>query len=102
MSQINFSIPHPLSKEEALKRIKGLLAVVKKQYGSKISAVTEEWKGETGQFSFKAMGFLITGTLTVKNKTVAIKGSLPFTASLFKDRIIEMIQEKAKTILSKK
>jgi len=44
MSSLNITIPHHLTQEEALARIKSLLVRVKQEQKDKISDVKEEWK----------------------------------------------------------
>jgi hypothetical protein len=65
-----------------------------------VSDVKEEWKGTDGQFSFKAMGFDISGNVQVTGSEVKIQGNLPFAASMFKSRIESTIQEKARQLLA--
>lgn len=99
MPNFNLTIPHKLPKEEATKRIKKLLTKVKKEYGSKISNLEEEWSENRGAFSFKATGFAVSGTLIVRTKDVVLDGTLPFAASFFKSKIKKIITDEAKTVL---
>ena len=99
MSKLNLVIPHRLSQEEALKRIKGLLSDVKIEYADKISDLEEKWNDNVGKFSFSAMGFAVSGTLTVGQGEVELDGNLPFAASFFKGRITSIITEKAEELL---
>ncbi|MEO8583834.1 MAG: polyhydroxyalkanoic acid system family protein [Flavitalea sp.] len=101
MSSMDIKIPHQLSKEEALKRIQGLLAATKKDYGDKISDLQENWEGDTGNFSFRAMGFNVSGELQVTDENVEFKGKVPIALSMFKGKIEELIKEKASGLLSK-
>lgn len=91
---------HHLTQEEALKRIKGLLGQVKTQYADQISNLQESWNGNSGAFSFIAMGFNVSGTLTVTAKDVTVKGDLPFLAGMFKGKIETTIGERAKQLLA--
>ena len=100
MPTMKVSVPHSLDPEEAANRIKNLVGDVKKQFADQVSDVKEEWSGNHAQFSFKAMGFDIAGTVDVNAKEVQIEGKLPFAASLFKGRIESAIQEKARKLLA--
>lgn len=100
MSQIKIVIPHAITKSEALARIKKLLKDVKRQYGKQISDLKENWEGDTGSFSFKALGFLVAGTINVGAKQVKLAGDLPWQAALFKGKIESVIKERAKSLLS--
>ena len=100
MANISMVIPHRLKQDEALKRVKGLLNNTQKQFAKEITDLHEEWKGYTGIFSFSAMGFPISGTLTVGQSKVELSGKLPFLASLFKGKIESVIKQQADSILS--
>ena len=100
MPKLSMTIPHRLKQDEALRRIKTLLNEVKGQFADKISDLREEWNGNTGKFSFSAMGFSVSGTLTVKSSEVELSGNLPFAASFFKSKIEETIRERAETLLA--
>lgn len=97
---MNFDIPHNLSQEQALERIKKLLSEAKKNYGDQINNLQETWEGNTGHFSFTAKGFDLSGSLTVLPNTIQLRGDVPFAVSLFKGRIEKMIQETAGKLLA--
>ncbi|HEV8286674.1 MAG TPA: polyhydroxyalkanoic acid system family protein [Chitinophagaceae bacterium] len=100
MANLEVAIPHNLSEEEALSRVKNLFTEMKKEHGDKISNLKEEWNGNAGNFSFTAQGFDIAGTITVNPSTVELKGKIPFALSLFKGAITKTIQQQATKILS--
>ncbi len=100
MPKLNMTINHHLPQVEALERVKGLLGDVKAEYADKISNLEEDWEKNQGVFSFDAMGFSVSGTLTVSEKTVEINGKLPFAAALFKGNIESTIRERADKLLA--
>ncbi|MGH7249700.1 MAG: polyhydroxyalkanoic acid system family protein [Minisyncoccia bacterium] len=93
-------VKHGLSQDEALRRIKTLLGEVENQFSDKISDLREGWTGNVGMFSFSAMGFNVSGTLTVKPSTVELNGVLPFAAVFFKGKIEETVKERAEMLLA--
>jgi hypothetical protein len=60
----------------------------------------EEWDGNMSKFHFSAMGFPVSGTLTVKASQVEISGNLPFAAMLFKGKIESTIKDHAEKLLA--
>jgi hypothetical protein len=100
MSKLNMTIPHQLPRDEALKRIQGLLKNVRTRFADKISDLHEEWIDNVGRFSFSAMGMPVSGTLTVKPSEVELSGDLPFLAALYKAQIESTIREQAETLLA--
>jgi len=100
MPSLEMIIPHNLPQEEALRRIKNLLSETKRDHGDKIQNLVETWNGNEGNFSFKAQGYDISGTLTVNPSSIDLYGKIPFAVSLFKGTITRMINEKAGQLLS--
>ena len=99
MSNIEFTVPHQLSQEEATSRIRNLLSQTANEHKDKIKNLQENWNNNVGQFSFSAMGYDISGTLTVNPSDVHIDAKVPFTVSLFKGTITKMIEERASQLL---
>lgn len=100
MPKLNMTVSHQLPQDEALRRIKSLLREVKTQFADKISNLNEQWDGNAGRFSFSAIGFSISGTLTVRDDEVELSGNLPFAAMFFKGTIESTIREKAEALLA--
>ena len=100
MPSLDISIPHELSQEEALTRIKRLLSEAKRDHGDKIDKLEENWEGNTGTFSFSAKGYDISGNLVVQPNSIELTSTVPFAVSLFKGMITSMITQKAKELLS--
>ena len=100
MSNLKMSIPHSLPEEEALKRIKALLGNLKEEQKDLIENVNEQWDGNSGNFNFTAKGFDLSGTIDVKPESVDIDADLPFALTFFKGMIKNVIDEKARELLS--
>lgn len=100
MASLKMTIPHQLSQEEALTRIKGLLNKVKQEHQEKITNLKEDWTNDTGKFAFTAYGFDLAGDIKVNAADVEIDSTVPFAVSLFKDKIKEMVEKKASELLA--
>ncbi len=101
MASLKIDIPHELSQAEALLRIRKLLSKVQQEQKEYISNVKEEWEGQKGNFEFNAKGFDLSGTIDVQPGNIYIDASVPFAVSLFKSKIKEIINEKAKELLAR-
>lgn len=99
MPKSTVTVNHQLGKDEALRRVKGLLAQAKEQYGDRITDLQENWTDDGGTFSFRAMGFKISGNLAVAEREVAIVGDYPFAAMPFKGTIEATLRERAQRLL---
>ena len=99
MPNIKVSVPHSLPPHEAVKRIQNLVCGIKTKFADKVSDVNEQWSGNNANFSFKAMGFDVAGTLEVDDREVRIESNLPFAAMPFKSMIESTIRQKAEELL---
>ncbi len=100
MPKTDIVVPHSLGKAEALNRLHGMLASVKENYGSQVSDLEENWHDEGGSFAFKAMGFKISGDLTVSDDEVRIDAEFPWAAKPFQSTIETAIRERAERLLA--
>ena len=100
MPKTDIVIPHSLGKEEALNRLHGMLTSVKENYGSQVSDLEENWTADGGSFAFKAMGFKISGVLTVSDDEVRTDVEFPWAAKPFQSTIETAIRERAERLLA--
>jgi hypothetical protein len=100
MADLNISIPHKLSQDEARERIKNLFIDLKRDHKDKVNNIREEWNGNSGSFGFSAMGFNLSGTIDVTPSTVDISANLPMAVMLFKGQIRRLIEEKGSELLN--
>ena len=100
MPKTDLTVEHSLGKDEALTRLQGMLESVKENYGSQVSDLEENWTDDGGTFSFKAMGFKISGELTVEDDNVRIDAEFPWAAKPFQGTIETAIRERAERLLA--
>jgi hypothetical protein len=98
---MKMSVPHELGRDDALQRLKGLLGDMKQQYGDKVTDLQENWTDAGGTFSFKAMGFKLSGTLNVTDTEMQLDGELPWAAKPFQGTVEATIRERAERLLKK-
>lgn len=98
--QFVVSVPHQLSREEALDRIKSLVADLKSQYGNQVSDVSEKWTGNRCDFSLKMKMFKLSGTIEVDDSTAEIRGTMPTGTGRFEGKAKALIEQRAKSLLS--
>jgi hypothetical protein len=88
------SLSAPEIKEKAGKLIQGAL----EEFKDKISDAQQEWRGNTLFFSFRAMGFSVSGEAVVQNNLITVRAKLPFAATMFKGKIRDKFSEKAREL----
>lgn len=100
MPSMKVNVSHGLTQEEAINRLRTFLEKVKEKYGGQISNLQENWSGNSGDFSFSAMGFKTSGKVSISDNKVDIDGSLPLAAVMFKGKIEEAIREQLERALA--
>ena len=93
-------VPHQLSREEALSRIKSLVNDLKGQYGDQVSNVTETWQGNKCDFSLRIKMFKLSGSMEVDDSHAEIRGTMPAGTGRFEGKAKSLIEERAKKLLS--
>jgi Putative polyhydroxyalkanoic acid system protein (PHA_gran_rgn) len=100
MPTIRVAVPHKLTQDEALKRIKKTIAEAKKKNSDKVSELKETWDGYEGEFSGSAMGYDVGGGIAIEPAQVVVTGKLPFIAIPFKGKIESGIEGMLKRLLA--
>ncbi|RLD82377.1 MAG: hypothetical protein DRJ10_05120 [Bacteroidetes bacterium] len=100
MPSVNVVVDHSLNRDDAKERIKKLFDKLKEDFQDKISDVNEIWNENHSDFSFKIMGLLMKGRLSVSSSDVRLDGQIPFTALPFKKLIENTIRKEAINLLS--
>lgn len=100
MPKMKVSVPHNLTTDDAKQRLENFVGILKQEYGSNLDDIREDWQGNKGTFSFKAMGMSVEGNVLVEPNEVFIEGDLPIAALPFKGKIESTIKDQLKTLLS--
>ena len=100
MPNLNISIPHGLSQDEAIRRIKSAIVDAKKQYGGKIDELRENWNGNSGTLDVTAMGQKLSVVLTVNPSDVTVQSALPMIAMMFRGKIEAAIRQEGTKLLA--
>jgi hypothetical protein len=100
MPSLSITVPHSLSAEEALTRLKTFFEKLKAQHQDKMSNLEEQWDGNKLAYAFSTFGFSIKGDLNVEPGEVKINGSLPFAAMMFKGKIEQSVRDELEKVLA--
>jgi hypothetical protein len=100
MPSAQTSVPHQLSREEALARIQKLLGELRSRYGAQITEIQEVWDGSHGRLSFKAIGFQLHSEIRVEAASVEFHVQFPLAGLPFKSTILTKINETATSLLA--
>ena len=83
-----------MTKADALMRVDALLPQLLGKFGSEVSDVQHHWLDSTMEFSFRARGFLLKGTLEVKDSGVTLDMGIPLLLRPLQGRIESDVREK--------
>jgi Putative polyhydroxyalkanoic acid system protein (PHA_gran_rgn) len=100
MPKTTIVVPHQLPPEEALRRVKALLADVQQEHGGQLSDVHQEWNGNEGRLSWKSMGKGMTANLSVKPSEVEVVANLPIAFTMFKGKLEGLVRDQLSRALS--
>ncbi|RQW80501.1 MAG: hypothetical protein EHM79_20090 [Geobacter sp.] len=100
MPERTMTIPHRLTQNEAVARIRNLFGQARVQLPDTVQDMHEEWMGNICTFSFSAMGFRVSGTAQVKESEVEVCADLPVAATIFWGKIESTVRKQAEALLS--
>jgi hypothetical protein len=97
MAKLRVQVPHELDKVEAIDRLRIYSTQLRGDFAGQVSHVEETWS-EDGvvTFSFRMMGFRVSGITTTSEVDVMVAVDLPFAAlpirGLIEKEIVSRIQ----------
>ncbi len=100
MPSLSIKVPHSLSAEEATSRLKSFFEKLKERHADKMSNLEESWDGNRLAYAFSTFGFNIKGDMNVEPNEVAVNGTLPFAAMMFKGKIEQSVREELEKVLA--
>jgi hypothetical protein len=100
MPRLTFAVPHTLSQDEVVSRLKQESDVLRGSMNDQIKDVEEVWEDHSLQFSFKAFGMSVQGNLDVEPTEIRTTATVPFAAMMFKGAIEEKVRARLEEILT--
>ena len=100
MAKFNIEVEHQLERHVAVTRLRNFSDEMRERVMVEVSEVTEEWD-DLGNlnFSFKAMGFTVSGQVVTCEKQVTVFGNLPFAALPFRGAIESKVEQKIREVI---
>jgi len=96
----NVTVPHQLDKEEAKRRVSGLIPSLQTEFAGMVRDFTEHWEGDVLHFAFKASGFTVTGSCDVQPAAVSVEYTLPLLARPLKGQFESGIKDRLGKLLA--
>ena len=100
MPTLNVTVTHQLPQAEATERLKKKQAEIKEQHTYTVSDLKETWTTpDSLDFSFKILGFSLTGTVESLDSSVHISVALPAAALMMKGTIESQVRRELEQVL---
>ena|SRR5688572_15188243 len=95
---MRIAIPHHTTKSKARATIESKVTALLSQLGGKVDDLEQQWVGDTLEFTGKARGFSVEGSVEITDDEVIVNGKLPFMAKPFEPKIREAVKKEAETL----
>ncbi|MCL2004732.1 MAG: polyhydroxyalkanoic acid system family protein [Planctomycetaceae bacterium] len=100
MPTLNVTVAHQLSQAEATERLKKKRTEIKEQSTYTVTDLKETWTTpDSLDFSFKILGFSLTGTVESQESSVKISVALPAAALMMKGTIESQVRRELEQVL---
>ena len=101
MPNLNITVPHQLTQAEASERLKKKQTEIEEQHTYTVSDLKATWTTpDTLDFSFKILGFSLTGSVESLESSVRIAVALPAAALMMKGTIESQVRRELEQVLS--
>jgi Putative polyhydroxyalkanoic acid system protein (PHA_gran_rgn) len=95
------TIPHRLSRQEAVKRLKTGFSNVRSSFGQGFVVVKDEWAGDHLDFRASLLGQTTTGSVDVADDHVRLEVQLPWVLALLAEKAKALVQREGRLMLEK-
>jgi hypothetical protein len=95
------TIPHRLSRQEAVKRLKAGFSNVRSSFGQGFVVVKDEWAGDHLDFRASLLGQTTTGSVDVADDHVRLEVQLPWVLALLAEKAKALVQREGQLMLEK-
>jgi hypothetical protein len=96
------SLPHRLSKQEALRRLQNGLLNARTNFSHLLSIDEQAWYGDRLTFRVRALGQSATGTIEVFEDQLRLEVMLPWLLAKLTERLVPAIRKEGTLLLEKK
>ena len=100
MPTLSFAVPHSLSPDEVVSRLKNESLVLRGTLNDHVRDLEEVWEDHELRFRFTAFGMAVKGELRVEPTEVQTKAVVPMAAMLFKGVIEEKVRGRLVELLN--
>lgn len=101
MAKFNVVVIHEIHRELAVTRLRGFAEKVRDDAPVEVSELEEIWDDHGNlEFSFRALGFKVSGSMVTCETKVTVIGNLPFAALPFRGAIENQIADQVRAAIT--
>ncbi len=100
MPKVTVTVPHALSEDQAVKRLKHRFGDLQRRFGDSVSDFEEQWDGNVLSYRFTTLGVKVQGTVAAADSNVTVTAELPLLAMPMKGTIENQIRGELEKILA--
>ncbi len=93
MPSFSADIPHSLGQAPAQARMEHFLDQIREKYQDQVGDLEQEWEGNVLRYRFTTFAIKVSGAVTVAEDSVHVTVDLPFSALIFKSKIVGGIKQ---------
>jgi hypothetical protein len=93
MPRLELSVPHCLSRDEAVQRAHSWFDGMAEQHQDSLDQFEVAWHQSTARFTARAHGIKVTGQVAVRADAVEVDAALPLLAAPFKSQIANLLSQ---------
>jgi hypothetical protein len=93
-------VEHSLSKQEAKRRIEGLIEQLRQEYKNELQSLVMDWADDSAHIKLQAKGYSTAGTLGIKDNVVDLDFYVPFLLQVFGKKIKSVIHDRIQESLA--
>ena len=100
MPQFKVAVSHSHARHDMVTKLQRFADQLRGNVPAEVSQVEENWDDQGNlNFSFKALGFSVSGDVLTSDKEVTVSGKLPFAALPFRGAIESAIREQLESAI---
>jgi hypothetical protein len=99
MPNLAISIPHPLTRPEAKRRIQDHIRDVEQKFGNVLGELHHRWSDDTLDFMLVAGGQSVSGQVFVEDHLVRVEVALPWMFALLANAVKQNVENEARLLL---
>jgi hypothetical protein len=102
MPNLTISVPHPLTRPEAKRRIQDHIRDAQTKFGNVLGELHHRWSEDTLDFMLTAGGQSVSGQIFVEDHLVRVEVALPWMFALLANTVKQNVENEGTRLLGRR